>query len=162
METKLLRKVPADEIADNLYKILVEEEPAHGAPSKFGIPETMWPGFRAKMRLYREAAVLATLLSQAHKETKYEDVLKLFEKRILPTRPTPEGKLKLEALKEAMQLLSQLVDGNEKEKELSWSRYWLTEIGYSEINPVTLTLFSVYWIDFCIGVAKSLKELTPL
>ena len=101
------------------------------------------------------------LLSHAQKETKYEEVLKSYESRILPSTPTPEGMTKLEALKTAMQHIEELVDPKTERRELSWSMAWFNDISHAETNPATLALFSTYWMDYYIAVAKALADLRP-
>ena len=151
----------ADEIPNSLYKVFVKEEPGFGQPARFDIPKTIWPQFHAKMWLYREAAILMVLLSQAQKEKNYEDVLKLFEKRIFSPHPTPDGMVKLEAVKEAIRVLNKLVNESTEQKEFSWALSCLNGIGHTKTNPVVLALFSLNRMNFYSAVAKSVKELTP-
>jgi hypothetical protein len=154
-------KVPADQIAQSLFQVMVEEEPEPAHPKQYDLPRAFWPQFRGKMRLYREAIVLNLLLSQAQKDKRYEEVLKSYERLIFPSTPSPEGMVKLEALKHAMERISELIDPGGERKPLSWSMAWLADIGHEATNPVTLTLFATYWMDTYIAVAKSLADLRP-
>jgi len=170
------QKVPSHEIAEDLFHVMVEEEPrciAEGVflvaeedpdPTQPGIrlPRTLWPQFRARMRLYREATVLMVLLSKAHVEPKYEEVLKSYERLIFPVRPTPDAIAKQEALRAAMQDISQLVDPQGDRKALSWSAAWLNGMGHAEINPINLSLCGLYWMGNYTAVAGALKELRPI
>jgi hypothetical protein len=57
-----------------------------------------------------------------------------------------------------MKDLSALLDPEFK-KPLTWSRTWMTALGHDETNPVTLGLFSTWWMDRAIAVANALEEL---
>ncbi len=164
--------VPAAQLAEDLFRI--EEEP-ESSKSLFRVAGEdtdrtqpavrmsgmVWPRFRDKMRLYREAIVLMLLSSQAQKERGYNEVLKSYERLILPGAATPQGIAKLEALQAAMQDISRLVNDHGERKEFSWSAAWLNEVGHTESNPVTLSLFALFWIKYYSTVAGSLAELRP-
>jgi hypothetical protein len=153
-------RLPADDIARDLFTIMVEEEEARDNPAGFKIPPYLVPSYKAKMWLYREAIVLMVLLSQEQKDPRYEDVLRAYERRVIGPASTPEGLAKLAVLKTAMKDLSALLDP-EDEKPLTWSRTWMTALGHDETNPATLGLFSMWWMDRAIAVANALKELRP-
>ncbi len=164
----------AAQLAEDLFRIMVEEEP-ESSKSLFRVAEedtdrtqpavrisgTVWPRFRDKMRLYREATVLMFLLSQAQKERRYDEVLKSYEGLIFPGVATPQGIAKLEALRAAMQDISRLVDAHGERKQFSWSAVWLNELGHTESNPVTLSLFALFWMEYYSAVAGCLAELRP-
>ena len=78
----------------------------------------------------------------------------------MPATPTPDGMVKLEALKGAMRNLANLVNSADSEP-LTWSRSWMSGVGHDEANPITLTLFSVHWMDTYIAVRKSVDSLNP-
>jgi hypothetical protein len=79
----------------------------------------------------------------------------------MPATPTPDGMVKLEALKGAMRNLANLVNSADSEP-LTWSRSWMSGVGHDEANPITLTLFSVHWMDTYIAVRKSVDNLNPM
>jgi hypothetical protein len=155
------QKATADEIAKSLLQVMVEEEAESGHPSQFDLPATVWPQFRAKMRLYREAVVLMLLLSWVEKEKTWEDVLKAYEMFILPDTPSTEGITKLEALKGAMARLRKLFHPQGPGEEFSWSKDWMAGIGHEETNPARLMQFACYWMSDYTAVAKSLAGLCP-
>lgn len=61
-------KAPAYEIAETLFRMMVEEDFDFADPKKFDVPEELWPEFRAKARLYREATVLILLFLTLRKK----------------------------------------------------------------------------------------------
>lgn len=73
---------------------MVQEESQSSNAGEFDVPETLWPEFYAKMRLYHEATVFMLLITTAEQEPKYKNVLATFESLILPTQPTYEGVMK--------------------------------------------------------------------
>src|SRR6266852_4131713 len=146
-------------IAQTLFTIMVDEAETHDKPENFNISPTTEQRYRAKMRLYREAVILMLLLARVQKERRYEGVLQSFEGRILAETPTLEGLARADALRAAMLDLNGLTGPEAKERGLRWSAAWLSDIGHEESNPVRLTLFSLFWMDFYIAIAKSVKEL---
>ena len=158
--------VPAGQIADDLYNVIVEEGEHNefAQPEKYGVPETYHMPFRAKMRIYREALVLFVLISKSKEDKKYEPVLRRYEAIVLPESPTVDGMTKLEALNGAMRRLSDFLKGYRESPDpqyFSWVRSWFAGIGYDQINLIDMTLFSTYWINTCIGVRKSVYRLIP-
>ncbi len=85
--------VPAGQIADDLYKVIVEEgeRSEFDQPEKYGVPETYHVAFHAKMRIYREALVLFVLIIKSKKDEKYEPVLRNYEALVMPTSPPIDG-----------------------------------------------------------------------
>ena len=65
----------AQVIAQNLFTIMVEEAETLDKLENFNIAPITEPGYRAKMRLYREAVILMLLLALVQKERGYEGVL---------------------------------------------------------------------------------------
>jgi hypothetical protein len=61
-----------------------------------------------------------------------------------------------------MQDIHQLVDPQGERKALSWSVAWLKGIGYTEANPVNLTLLGLYWMNNYTAVAGTLADLQPI
>jgi hypothetical protein len=60
--------------------------------------------------LYREATVLALLVSSQKRDAKYSGLVKEYERLILPTeKPTPEGTAKAAALDAAMKDITELI-----------------------------------------------------
>ena len=150
---------PADDIAQDLLKIMVEEE--REAPDRFNIPPELSVAFRAKMRLYREALVLMLLMSQVRKESGYEKVLQGYERLVIGPASTPESLAKLDALKAAMRDLRDLLFAEDQGRPLTWSRTWLTALGHEETNPVDLTLFATGWMTRAAAIVDLLKRLRP-
>ena len=61
------------------------------------------------MRIYREALVLFVLLATSQDNPDYEAILRAYEALVMPPTPTPDGMVKLEALKGAMRNLASLL-----------------------------------------------------
>jgi hypothetical protein len=152
----------AEEIAGNLFQIMVLEYPDSTPREEFGLPEELRQKFLSKLRLYHEATILLLLLSQAEKGRKYELLLRAFEGRLLPSAPSDEGISKLRALKSAMRQISELVQPPAEPKPLSWGMEWFADIGHELVNPVTLTLVANYWVNAFVAVGKAVEDLRPL
>jgi hypothetical protein len=155
--------VPSTEIANSLYKVVVEKgsEEEFDQPKKYSLPHDVWPAFIAKMRIYREALVLLVLLAKSHDNPDYEPVLRAYEALVMPPTPDLDGMVKLEALKGAMSNLAALLTPSDDSRPLTWSRSWLSGVGHEEGDPITLTLFSTHWMDTYIAVRKSVDRLSP-
>jgi hypothetical protein len=152
----------AEEIAKSLFQIMVQDMAESTPPSQFGVPDSLRQEFHEKIQLYCEANVLLLLLSQAEKGKKYEQVLRAFEGRILPSRPSHYGATKLEVLKKAMKQISEVAQPQGEAKPLSWGMDWFADIGHEEVNPATLTLFAAYWISAFVAVGEAMKDFRPL
>jgi len=128
------------------------------------LPESIRPQFRSKSRLYREATILALLLSRMEDDIRYKELLKQYEQLILPREPTPEGIAKAGSLdvvmKDITALYERVTDQNrEGVPEIAWSRKWFQELGELPSNPITLVEFGHSYLAFLIAVTKSLEEL---
>jgi len=150
----------ADSMAAHLFESMVQDQTKGEDPKSYQIPTAILGDFRAKMQLYREALVLLVLSSEARNDTRYDEVLKSYERLILPGTPTPEGLEKVDKLNDAMRDLSSLISGSHKRREAYWAKDWMNSIGHEEWNPVILMLFSSYWMQNYIAIASSLKEIS--
>jgi hypothetical protein len=57
-----------------LFQVMVQEESQSSNAGEFDVPETLWPEFYAKMRLYHEATVFMLLITTAEQEPRYKNV----------------------------------------------------------------------------------------
>ena len=53
------------------------------------LSDEVWPRFQSKWRLYREAIVLMVLLSKEQKDKRYCELVREYERVILPSEPDP-------------------------------------------------------------------------
>lgn len=140
----------AADFAAGLFRRFVEDESAGTKPETYHVPPASSPLFRAKMRLYREGALLLTLV-QAQSGELQKKVLREYEHLFLPSSPTPEGLQGMENLKVAMKDIGRLIDPAGERKPPSWAAEWFKQIGHDDgLNPVDLQLFSLWWMDYCI------------
>ena len=159
--TKSREKAPAEDIASNLFQIMVVEEPSADFTNKFDVPPNLVPQFRARLRLYREAVVLMVLLQRAKQEENYENVLRSYEALLFGNTPDAASMAKLKVVRSAMADLSDLVNPTGQPKQLTWSRQWFAAFGRNETNPATLTLLAMHWMNYYEGVLKTVSELEP-
>ncbi|HEV2955616.1 MAG TPA: hypothetical protein VGX95_05830 [Xanthobacteraceae bacterium] len=107
--------------------------------------------FLAKYIIFCEAAVLRVLLTEKQKN---EALIRAFERLVFGSTPTDWAAVKVETIKSAMKSLDELFT---QQKELTWSRNWLLDIGYDETNPATLTALALL-----IGNnTRALREFVP-
>jgi hypothetical protein len=148
-------------LAEKLYRNCVVEETNNTAlrlkDLHLTLSEDQKKSFISKHTLYREAAVLRVLLTErvrdhATQSKHLEDLLQAFEKLIFGSKPSAWAANKLVAIKSAMKSLDELFTQN---KEPTWSRNWLLDIGYDETNFVALAGFAL----FVGNDTKMLREL---
>lgn len=123
------------------------------------IPENKKDLFFAKIYLLCEAATLRVLLTEAEKDERYLEVVREFERIVLPLRPTPEGMVKLEALKVSMGELNELFA--EQNKELSWCKRWFEGIHHHETNPTTLFRFACLVGNHTTSLRQLIRDIAP-
>lgn len=148
--------IPRDStyVARQIYLVWVEQAAKEFFnPNDLHLPKDRKHPFFLKIYLYCEAAALRVLITERQGDDRYEELLKEFQRLVVPSKPTAEGLAKLEALKLAANELNALF--TEKNKELSWSRNWFQGIGHNETNPATLAAFAAL-----IGInTRSLREM---
>jgi len=160
-EAKVRATTVAD-IATSLFHWFVEEESEGTNPERYHVPLGSASRFRARMRRYREAALLLTLI-QAQKGKLHVQVLRQYERLFLPSSPTSDGLQYMEELKAATEDIRRLINPAGERKPLSWAVEWFKQIGYDdELNPVDLTLFSLWWMDYCILAADAVTCCCPI
>lgn len=148
----------AAQVAHELFTGWVQNDPAPPV-TEAELSESLWPRFQSKWRLYREATVLALLLSREQRDARYSELVKEWERLILPSeRPIPEGMAKTAALDSAMKDISELIQRG-KGNELRWSRDWFEQLGELPDNPVTCMMFGLAYLNFYIAVAESLEKI---
>lgn len=156
------RREDPSAVADVLFEEWVEKDQDAIAQDK--LSESIRPQFKSKWRLYREATILALLLSRMEEDGRYRELVEQFEQLILRSQPTSEGIAKASALDAAMKDISDLYEQvNDKNRtdvpQIAWSRKWFQELGAMPLNPITLIEFGHSYLAFFIAVAKCLKEL---
>jgi hypothetical protein len=160
-EAKVEATTAADTAA-SLFHWFVEEESEGTNPERYHVPLGSASRFRARMRRYREAALLLTLI-QAQKGKLHVQVLRQYERLFLPSSPTSEGLQYMEELKAATEDIERLIDPAGERKPLSWAVEWFKQIGYDDdLNPVDLQLFSLWWMDHCILAADAVTGCCPI
>ena len=162
--TPPLRTSP-EVIAVSLYEVLVQEscqnecktllEQAERMPSP-----TARSKFFAKVETYRKAVVLMALISVARKRQEFEQVLQAYEVLVFGPAPTPSSRKTLDAVKAAMADLQQLFHGAGGLAGAAWSRAWIEAIGYTENNPVRLSLFAWSWMDDYIAAVRAIQKFS--
>ncbi len=146
-------KVSAIKLAELLHQIFVEESEQNVDPNSYNVPEAHFDKFRTKIFLYRSALVLTALVKKSSEDSIFQPTLAEYE-HILGL---PDAK-KWDDVRAAMSDLAVILTPTEN-PNLTWSRNWLMDIGHDETNPITLTVFSVCWMDQYIAANKSLSHM---
>lgn len=153
-------KAPAEEIAAELFQQFVEQ-PTVSLPEGVS-SECDDPAFLDKqLRLYRFASVLLAVLDAERRDSRFSAVRDGLERRFLP--PTyAQGTALLEALREAMSQLAQLVQPQGEPKPVTWALRWFERAHAHDTNPALLDIFAIQWMDHFVAVAGALRELKPV
>jgi len=169
MRDKLMASRPApvsksEEIAGVLFEGLVENDQFWGEDTKAEFTASLWMQFQAKWRLYREATILAALISRAGKDERYWDLTKAYGKLIHDDPLTPQGAAKLARLDAAMRDINSLIEAMDDRSEFHkkatrWNLTWFEEIGEFPRNPLTCVDFGLKYLDFWIAVEQALKKM---
>jgi hypothetical protein len=115
--------------------------------------------YQNKVLIYRLALVLIILLA---KEKEHPEFLKVrTELESLTFENFRDGISLLEHVRTAMSNLSDFLFG-EQRRELSWARMWLQDIGIIELNPATLTLFALDWMNTFKMMHEFFDKCTPI
>ena len=180
------QRVPPDELARSLYDMFVQERSRRDELLDKGwIPSTTRSRYLEHTHIYRKAAILLALISEAEQRPNFEPVLQSYEAIIFGPAPTPAGIEAVGAVKSAMKDMGRLLacatnDGTKKVTSLElydsssgtfaskgnltpfvWAMEWFREIGHEENNPVTLMAFARSWMDEYATVVESLRKFRP-
>ncbi len=148
-----------DIVATSLYEVLVVERAEDDLPARFEVPTAVVPLFRARVKLYREAIILMSLLSESQTNQQFKAVLVAYERLVMGSVPSPAALQKMNELKAAMADLNRLLNPEGLPKEFTWSMKWFHEIGHGEHNPVRLSLFATLWMGEFASAVESLRDL---
>ena len=130
------------------------------------------PAFQIKMLVYKYMAVLIALENEENATPKCTKVRVIFEhsshERFSKAQEVFKVRLSFKGdtldynvdLQRAKAALSDLLfDKKEGQvKGPSWAMRWFNEIKIDETNPVTLTLFAVWFMDFYITIIKTIRQ----
>jgi len=149
-------------VATSLYQVIVVERAEDDLPEQFEVPAAVIPLFRARVKLYREAIILMSLISESQTKQRFKDVLIEYEMLVMGSVPSPTALQKMNELKAAMADLNRLINGEGRPKEFIWGMKWFQEIGHNEVNPVRLSLFATVWMGEFASAVQSLRDLESL
>lgn len=146
-------------VAVSLYEVLVVERAEDDLPEQFEVPAVIVPLFRERVKLYREAIILMSLISESQTKQLFKDVLIAYEMLVMGSIPSPAALQKMNELKAAMADLNRLLNPERLPKEFTWGMKWFHEIGHDEVNPVRLSLFATLWMGEFTTAVQSLRDL---
>lgn len=153
---KRKHKVEATELAQSLLNEFVDKIVGDVAKD-LRLDAVTTARYKAKTRLYQLAAVLMAVMGEERRNPRFLAVREHLERNVFPSSPD-EGARPLEEVRTAMLDLNNLITPPGQQREMSWARAWLQDIGLEETNPVTLALFATHWLDYYIIVVDALRE----
>jgi hypothetical protein len=161
-------------IAVTLHQIIEKDSPQL-APQAFRLPEAVLARFREKLFLYREANILLAIMdrvdpSRESKDSLFEPVFWAYERIIFEEWPRIFGELtktqgnvaRRQSVTVALRDLNARIHpptGNRYELARNWARDWFADIGHNEINPASLTQFSLFWPSEYTAVQNALDAM---
>jgi hypothetical protein len=153
-------KLELVQLADMLHRMLAEEQTPETAPEAYYLPEFIHDAFRRQMLLYRQALLLKALIAQADDDPPlFGPLLRQYESILYPdSLEEAVRERRKQDIRHATAALGDLL-GRPEDPDLSWGQRWFSEIGYKEINPVTLSLLLYFWIDYSVAVHESVAAM---
>jgi hypothetical protein len=148
----------AAHLAEMLHELLVLDEHEYNRPEAYSLPPAIWPQFRAKARLYREAVLLLALSSKASSDLGYRPILNAYE-TLLFSEIGPEYRERIRALKKAADTLTHLIWPRSQGNEFAWSMAWFAGILHAETNPAKLGKFAFDWRAAYVSALEDLSAL---
>jgi len=117
--------------------------------------------YETKRATYRAACLLMAVLAEEQRNPKFALVREAFEREVLPAVPSVEANATVGQLKAAMGDLANLIDATERQQAVSWAHNWLLDAAADETNPVCLTLFASWWMNYYVSIVDSLRDFDP-
>ena len=137
----------ATPIAEALFEMLVlERRDDDDTARQLHVPEPIRPRLRAKLLVYREAAVLLALVLTSRVDPKFDRLRAAFEDLVRAGQSGHDPEDRLETVRLAMEDVSEIcLPGPDDRGQFHWSMRWLQELGCHETNPATLGYLAFMW-----------------
>jgi hypothetical protein len=151
--------VEIDSRSIEIFSFLMSDESS--VSPQLELDDASHPLYRGKVLLYKCALILMAAATEAATDPRIRPMLEGFEALIFGPQ-SPESEIKLDAIRAAMRDLGILLDAESRGIQFSWAVEWLGDVGVSESNPVTLALFSTWWMNLYTMLIKTIRDSAPL
>ncbi|HEV2436707.1 MAG TPA: hypothetical protein VG077_11975 [Verrucomicrobiae bacterium] len=110
---------------------------------------------------HRFASVLLAVLDAERRDASFSPVREGLEQRFFPPTFT-EGASQLEAVRQAMKNLTELIQPEGQPEPMSWAIRWLSDAGIQQDNPAVLMMFAIRWPNHFAAALEALRKFKPV